>query len=506
MEEIERASDDEESQQTVRAVVTMQEFSELVEPLARKWLPGWGKRLIHGVPPHLRERQPNKHVYDPEIISLGPYHHGKASLREAEVFKYLCLDWFAEGDENKKLHLYNKVLEKIDDIRSCYADVTIVEVEKYDDKRLGMMMLLDGCFIINLMNNCTGIENNNHSDWLACCGMAASIQIMISDVFVLENQIPFQVIQLLLQERKQETVESLVQRFIGWTMKMQVQYQFNIVRENEEPPIHILEACRRAFVETPKSRHKRKPEPKPKQHTGVIRENEELPPIHISEQLSEHTNLRENEPKQPTGIRVHKWLRCGLSRKISEVEVSHTSFRSVMDLKAKGIHFKPRRSHSVVDVTFKSHALFGQLKLPIQYVSPQTRVTLSNLIAYEVSPNSGATPAVLAYVIFMKSLVETPADVKELQRKGILINSFPTHEKAVEVFSEIDTFGYGDIDTFAQVKSYVEAHCRNRAKTWLADLIHTRFETPWSAIALFAALLLLILTFLQTWYTMHPVK
>lgn len=443
--------------------VTIQEFSHLVQSQPRKWLAG-----IHRVPQHLRT---NKHVYEPEIISLGPYHHGKPELNEAEGLKYFCLDWFAEGDENKKVQLYNKFLKKIDGIRACYAEVAITG--NYDDKRLALMMLLDACFIVNLMKNCTGMRNNNSSDWLGCQGMAASVRIMIRDVFVLENQIPFGALHTLMSSI---SADELVKKFLGWTMK--VEPPPARTGQYTDPPIHILEACWRATTETC-----------------------------FTPSRESVLNCKWWRHISPVG-HVRSWWRRFLTRERTTLEIyaSYTSCRSVTDLKSKGIRFKPSHSPSFVDIAFKSRAFYGELQLPVRYVSPQMQVMLANLIAYEVSPNSRVMPITLAYVIFMKSLIESPADVKELQRRGILINSFSNPQQVVKVFSEIDTFGYGDLDFFAEVKRRIEAHCGSRARTWIADLIHTRFRSPWTAIAMLAAAFLLCLTFLQTYFTIHPVK
>ncbi|KAI3470167.1 hypothetical protein Pfo_026830 [Paulownia fortunei] len=442
-----------ECQETVQ-IVTLQEFSQLLESQPRKWQPGSRRpRQMHTVPPELRQRrQQSEHVYDPVLVSFGPYHHGKPQLRRAEEFKYLCLDWFAKGNEEKKAFFYNKVLEKIDVIRGCYAEVTIVN--KYDDKALALMMLLDACFIINFMDF-TSTETDNILDWFECLGVAASSTFMLGDIMLLENQIPFLVLKLLIclhYEEKKEA-EELVERFITWLTMVDLN-QAKIPRENEEPPIHILEVCWRVLVEK----------------------------YNIQPNQQEHNQLASK----------FWWQKFLTRRKKKHQNVSY----SVMDLKAKGIHFNPSSSQSLLDITFTS----------LRYVSDRTQVILSNMIAYEVSPNNKTPPVVLSYVNFMKSLIQSPADVKELQKKGILFNRFANHEQVVKLFKEIDTFGYADFDVFEDVKQRIEEHCRSKAKTWIVDLIHTRFRTPWTAIALFAAIFLLCLTFLQTYFTIRPVK
>ncbi|KAK6127262.1 hypothetical protein DH2020_038988 [Rehmannia glutinosa] len=444
-------------------VITLQEFNKLLESQPRKWHPGSERRRqIHKVPQQIRLRvgPQSEHLYDPELVSLGPYHHGKPELHRAEEFKYLCLDSCSQGDEEKKVFLYNKVLKKIDVIRDCYAEVTIIE--KYDDKALALMMLLDACFIINFMQNCTSKKKTNFLDWLHCLGMAASTTFTTHDILLLENQIPFQVLKLLitLLFHKEGNPEELLQSYLSLVATR----DFNLAkipRENEEPPIHFLEACWRVSVE------------------------------------KYDTELNRQERNQFTS-KFQWWPRFLTRGKEKKKHYgSYTPCRSVMDLKAKGIHFKPSSSCSLMDITFKSRAFNGQLCLPFFF---------ANMIAYEVSPNRRIKPAVLSYAIFMKSLIQSPADVKELQERGILLNTLGDYEQVVKVFKEVDTFRYRHLDVFGDVRQRVEEHCRSSAKTWIADLIHARFQSPWTAIALFAAIFLLCLTFLQTYFTIFPVK
>ncbi|KAK0604159.1 hypothetical protein LWI29_012652 [Acer saccharum] len=47
----------------------------------------WGKLSIYKVPQHLREGDYDHKAYVPQIVSLGPYHHGKKRLRQMDRYK-----------------------------------------------------------------------------------------------------------------------------------------------------------------------------------------------------------------------------------------------------------------------------------------------------------------------------------------------------------------------------------------------------------------------------------
>ncbi|KAL2501964.1 Plant protein of unknown function [Forsythia ovata] len=126
------------------------------------------------------------------------------------------------------------------------------------------------------------------------------------------------------------------------------------------------------------------------------------------------------------------------------------------------------------------------------------------MIAYKASPGSDVGFSIICYINFLKSLIVKPEDVKELREKKILFSNLDGDEQVVQVIKEIDTCGIYLATIFDDVKMRIEEHCSNKAKTWIAKLIHTYFRNPWTFIALLAAIFLLYLTFLQTYYTINP--
>ncbi|XP_042002065.1 putative UPF0481 protein At3g02645 [Salvia splendens] len=194
----------------------------------------------------------SQQVYDPVLVSIGPYHHGKPGLRRAEEFKHHCLDRCPGGDEKKKAFFSSKILEEAAAIRDSYAEGKIVE--KYDDKSLALMMLLDASIIIDFIHNYLGLPGNSFSDWQQCLG-AGSGPLMVRDILLMENQIPLQVLQLFitLQYEKGEAASFLPRLF-----SMFLSYKRRIVdvdlknaeilQEIGDPKIHFLEAFRRVIV------------------------------------------------------------------------------------------------------------------------------------------------------------------------------------------------------------------------------------------------------------------
>lgn len=62
--------------------------------------------------------------------------------------------------------------------------------------------------------------------------------------------------------------------------------------------------------------------------------------------------------------------------------------------------------------------------------------------------------------------------------------------------------------SLAEVSEVVIQHTQKRWPKWLAKLVHDYFSNPWAILSLMAAIVILILTFLQTYFAIftHFVK
>ena len=63
-----------------------------------------------------------------------------------------------------------------------------------------------------------------------------------------------------------------------------------------------------------------------------------------------------------------------------------------------------------------------------------------------------------------------------------------------------------DLSIYQGIREGIEKHYKNKIKIWIAEARHKYFSQPWSVISLFAAVIVIILTFLQTFYTINPRK
>ncbi|GMP86576.1 hypothetical protein CsSME_00039303 [Camellia sinensis var. sinensis] len=120
------------------------------------------KPKIQKAQPMLREVESNKKCYDPRVVSIGPCHHGKPEL---------------EPVQRLKIPLAREY---------CYAEGL---TERFNYEEFAQMMFLDGCFILQYIYS---IVNESHT----VLKIIHHAPLVRRDLFLLENQLPFIVLQL----------------------------------------------------------------------------------------------------------------------------------------------------------------------------------------------------------------------------------------------------------------------------------------------------------------------
>lgn len=257
--------------------------------------------------------------------------------------------------------------------------------------------------------------------------------------------------------------------------------------KDDEQPLHILDAYWLVLV----SNESYKSRSDSAQYVGIdlissFRNHYRSISTFMSRSYLGKTNFQEEHVDEP------EWLKI-VKRYIH-------SYSSVTDLRAKGIHFWPQKGHSLKGIKFKSGCFSAQVEVPTLYIFEYTKAVLSNMIAHELCRTSYRVLA--AYIDFMTSLIDSSKDVKELREKKILFTTLKSDEEVAIVCRQINLLGWKNGNIFVDIKQEIQAHYDNHGKTWLAELRHAHFRTPWTAVTLLAATSLLVLTFLQTYFAM----
>lgn len=148
---------------------------------------------ISRVPDQLRKG--NEKTYLPDKVSIGPFHHGEDTLKAMENHKWCYLYAVLNRNPNieESLDLCVKALREMDHrARRCYSETINLTTDEFVQ-----MMLLDSCFIIELFFKYAFKNLRRRSDPIfSTPGLLLDIKY---NVMLLENQIPYFVLQRLFQ-------------------------------------------------------------------------------------------------------------------------------------------------------------------------------------------------------------------------------------------------------------------------------------------------------------------
>ncbi|XP_011020609.1 PREDICTED: UPF0481 protein At3g47200-like isoform X2 [Populus euphratica] len=133
-----------------------------------------------------RLRHVNERAFEPEILSIGPYHRGKDKLKMMEEHKKRYLQKLLQRRAESSVQRYVTAMIRVEgEARKFYDQSVSLGQDEFVE-----MLLLDGCFIVELIrkyNNIPGVRDDNDPvfevSWIL-----SSIE---TDMFLLENQLPF---------------------------------------------------------------------------------------------------------------------------------------------------------------------------------------------------------------------------------------------------------------------------------------------------------------------------
>lgn len=200
----------------------------------------------------------------------------------------------------------------------------------------------------------------------------------------------------------------------------------------------------------------------------------------------------------PLGV-LHSCLlkRGGQQNRDLKTPKKDTIIRSAVELHEAGIRFERRQLSSINDIEFKD----GVLSIPVFTVDDNTEYMYLNLMAFE-RLHGRAGNDVTSFVCFMDHIIDSAKDINLLHYKGIILNAVGSDEAAAELFNRLTKDVVLDPNSsFGKVHNEVKMYCSNKCRRHRANLCHTYFTSPWATLSLMAAIVLLVLTVVQTIYT-----
>ncbi|XP_031284994.1 putative UPF0481 protein At3g02645 [Pistacia vera] len=167
---------------------------------------------------------------------------------------------------------------------------------------------------------------------------------------------------------------------------------------------------------------------------------------------------------------------------------------TITELHHAGVNFSLGSSNYLFDIRFKN----GSLEIPKLTIADQEGALITNLRDFEAL--NGVTNYVTHYFVIMSCLVSSAKDVEVLVQNGIIEN-WPSYDEDVStLFQNLKKetiINFGSFYYYDLIED-LKAYCKSPWHKWKATLKQNYFNTPWASISVIAAVVLLILTVIQT--------
>ncbi|XP_059451414.1 UPF0481 protein At3g47200-like [Corylus avellana] len=366
------------------------------------------------------------------------------------------------------------------DARACYAET----IDHYNSEQLVKILVIDGCFIIELFRKSTYQLLRGLGDPIF--SRPNMFQFLHHDLMLLENQVPWMVLERLFNLTMnscddENPLTILAMKFfetIHLSRRMPPRDQVINIKGIK----HFVDLFRKISIIS-------STDPRPSQRINIecIKRFVDLFRKLATLSSSQFGKL---STSSSTLFRKLSTLSSAMFR-ISSIEEERGSRRrweflpSATSLVESGIKFKRGSSKTILEVKFND----GIIEIPPFEIDEITETVFRNLISYEQCLSySYSTHRITSYAILLDSLINTSEDI-DILCKNEIIDNWLNPEDAAQLFNKLylDTLvRYRYDDLCRQVNSY----CRRRWPRWRAVLAHNYFNTPWAFFSTLAAFIL----------------
>ncbi|KAH7839063.1 hypothetical protein Vadar_034438 [Vaccinium darrowii] len=422
-------------------LITIKEMEDKIKetPKILNHTAGKESCCIFRAPPHLV--QINEKAYHPQILSIGPYHHGKPHLNMIEELKWKYLGQLLDRTPPNGLKLdgYLKLIAPMENkIRDCYS-----EVIPFNGSDLIKIMVLDGLFIIELISKSQGLaplaegDPIFNMDWICI--------FLDRDLLRLENQIPFFVLQTLFENtrvtrRSGGDDQSLAKLFLAYMNNVMRRPDEVLKRIGNVEGKHLLDLFRLSFIPT-------SPQQKPR---------------------NKHVQL----------------------------------IPSVEKLDAAGIKFKATKCDTFLEIRFRNRVLeiphIGMDDLTTLFFlnSVAFEQCYSNYCSNHMTAYTIFMSLLIKNPIDVGFLYDREIMENFIGTETEMVQFFDDMGKEV-------VYDYAD-NYLSKVAEDVNEYRRKGWHVQWAGFKHTYFNTPWAFISALAAFILLLLTIIQAFFAVYP--
>lgn len=172
-----------------------------------------------------------------------------------------------------------------------------------------------------------------------------------------------------------------------------------------------------------------------------------------------------------------------------------THLYSATQLHEAGVKFKVSSSKCLLDLKFTN----GVLEIPCIQLADRTETLIRNLMAFEQCHYIGQR-YITDYFFILDFLINTTHDVDLLCKKGIMVNYLGDSNAAASMVNRLNNeIVWMNLSSdYCCLSKELNGFYENRWHNWKATLNREYFSTPWRTASTIAAVILLVLTFIQT--------
>ncbi|KAI5355052.1 hypothetical protein L3X38_007947 [Prunus dulcis] len=201
---------------------------------------------IYRVPERLRNVK--QKAYTPQVVSIGPLHHGSKNLEAMEDHKLRYLKCFLDRTNVKLKDYFEKIKEREVELRHYYEDT-----KKFNIAAFVNIILVDAAFVIELLLRNKSEEKfqeeklQDDNAWIFKTPWV--LQNILRDMLILENQLPFFILEDLYNVTGAQTGEpsiiELSYRFFQQALRLEnlensPAFRKSFMPPDPKKPLHLL--------------------------------------------------------------------------------------------------------------------------------------------------------------------------------------------------------------------------------------------------------------------------
>ncbi|KAI5596212.1 hypothetical protein BDE02_03G191400, partial [Populus trichocarpa] len=417
---------------------------------------------IYKVPERLREL--NEKAYTPRLVSIGPIHHCNDKLKAMEDHKRMYLQEFIARTKEKETRL-----------RNCYE-----ETNWFSSENFIKMILMDAVFVIMflLKYNCRKSTEFRGSRDSIFYPPYKWFDVRV-DICLLENQLPFFILEELCG--LSTILGNSPKPTLCWNI---ANYVAAIVKEDgcHSPLSNDHEHHRSAWG------------------AGIPNTLIELTHGFFSNEWGSWAvgeywgKIDFSEVKHLVDF-LTIYHRPTEQQQHEELEV--LTAPSVKELHQAGVKFVLSPSKNLLDIKFDRNK--GRLEFPRLQLEDGTEIIIRNMQAFEQCHGMEYS-YVGDYICLMGLFLGASKDVEILVENRIIDNWLLSKEEVVKLFHSLNIENLVSPDGFF-FEGLIKDLNAFRERPWnkrKANLKQNYFNTPWAAVSVSGAVILLILTVIQS--------